>query len=176
MTNARPRLLSARFPVKVTLPFFPRFGYTVGKMRKRRFFPMQQLFLLAAVICFGMAAIKFFTARMKPNTAPSQPDRSADLTAEEAKARMEENPALILLDVRTQAEFDRGHIPGAVCLPADMIAADMPFPFGKDAEILVYCQSGHRSAGAASKLRELGFTDVSDIGGIADWPYETTTD
>ena len=35
---------------------------------------MQQLFLLAAVICFGMAAIKFCTARMKPNTAPSHVD------------------------------------------------------------------------------------------------------
>lgn len=56
---------------------------------------MQQLFLLAAVICFGMAAIKFCTARMKPNTAPSQPKHSADLTAEEAKARMDENPDLI---------------------------------------------------------------------------------
>ena len=53
---------------------------------------MQQLFLLAAVICFGMAAIKFCTARMKPNTAPSQPKCSADLTAEEAKERMDENP------------------------------------------------------------------------------------
>ena len=63
-----------------------------------------------------------------------------------------------------------------MCVPSDMIAADMRFPFGKDAEILVYCQSGHRSADAASKLRTLGFTDVSDIGGIADWPYETTTD
>ena len=137
---------------------------------------MQQLFLLAAVICFGMAAIKFCTARMKPNTAPSQPKCSADLTAEEAKARMDENPELILLDVRTQAEFDEGHIPGAVCLPVEMIAADMHFPFSKDAEILVYCQAGRRSADAAAKLRKLGFADVSDIGGIVDWPYETTTD
>ena len=89
---------------------------------------------------------------------------------------MDENPELILLDVRTQAEFDEGHIPGAVCLPVEMIAADMPFPFGKDAEILVYCQTGRRSADAAAKLRKLGFADVSDIGGIVDWPYETTTD
>ena len=137
---------------------------------------MQQLFLLAAVICFGMAAIKFCTARMKPNTAPSQPKCSADLTAEEAKARMDENPELILLDVRTQAEFDEGHIPGAVCLPVEMIAADMPFLFSKVAEIVVYCQAGRRSADAAAKLRKLGFADVSDIGGIVDWPYEITID
>ena len=141
---------------------------------------MRQLFLLAAIICFGMAAIKFCTARMKPNNTPvgSRPAKLDDgvLTPEQAKARMEENPDLILLDVRTQEEFEQGHIPGAVCLPNEMIAADMPFPFGKDAEIIVYCRSGRRSADAAKKLRDMGFTNVFDFGGIIDWPYETTTD
>ena len=141
---------------------------------------MRQLFLLAAIICFGMAAIKFCTARMKPNNTPVEP-RPAKLddgvlTPEQAKARMEENPDLILLDVRTQEEFEQGHIPGAVCLPNEMIAADMPFLFGKDAEILLYCRSGRRSADAAKKLRDMGFTNVFDFGGIIDWPYETTTD
>ena len=141
---------------------------------------MRQLFLLAAIICFGMAAIKFCTARMKPNNTPveSRPAKLDDgvLTPEQAKARMEENPDLILLDVRTQEEFEQGHIPGAVCLPNEMIAADMPFLFGKDVEILLYCRSGRRSAEAAEKLRDMGFTNVSDFGGIIDWPYETTTD
>ncbi len=141
---------------------------------------MIQLFLLAAIICFGMAAIKFCTARMKPNNTPveSRPAKLDDgvLTPEQAKARMEENPDLILLDVRTQEEFEQGHIPGAVCLPNEMIAADMPFLFGKDAEILLYCRSGRRSADAAKKLRDMGFTNVFDFGGIIDWPYETTTD
>ena len=141
---------------------------------------MRQFFLLAAIICFGMAAIKFCTARMKPNNTPveSRPAKLDDgvLTPEQAKARMEENPDLILLDVRTQEEFEQGHIPGAVCLPNEMIAADMPFLFGKDVEILLYCRSGRRSADAAKKLRDMGFTNVFDFGGIIDWPYETTTD
>ena len=135
---------------------------------------MKQLFLLAALICFGMAAIKFCTARMKPNNAA--PKRRVDLSPEEAKARMEANPDLILLDVRTQEEYDDGHIPGAVCLPSDMIEEGMPFSFDKDAEILPYCHSDKRSAEAASRLRAMGYTNVSDIGCILDWPYETTTD
>ena len=135
---------------------------------------MKQLFLLAALICFGMAAIKFCTARMKPNNAA--PKRRVDLSPEEAKARMEANPDLILLDVRTQEEDDDGHIPGAVCLPSDMIEEGMPFSFDKDAEILLYCHSDKRSAEAASRLRAMGYTNVSDIGCILDWPYETTTD
>ena len=135
---------------------------------------MKQLFLLAALICFGMAAIKFCTARMKPNNAA--PKRRVDLSPEEAKARMEANPDLILLDVRTQEEYDDGHIPGAVCLPSDMIEEGLPFSFDKDAEILLYCHSDKRSAEAASRLRAMGYTNVSDIGCILDWPYETTTD
>ena len=135
---------------------------------------MKQLFLLAAIICFGMAAIKFCTARMKPNNAA--PKRRVDLSPEEAKALMEANPDLILLDVRTQEEYDDGHIPGAVCLPSDMIEEGMPFSFDKDAEILLYCHSDKRSAEAASRLRAMGYTNVSDIGCILDWPYETTTD
>ena len=135
---------------------------------------MKQLFLLAALIWFSMAAIKFCTARMKPNNAA--PKRRVDLSPEEAKARMEANPDLILLDVRTQEEYDDGHIPGAVCLPSDMIEEGMPFSFDKDAEILLYCHSDKRSAEAASRLRAMGYTNVSDIGCILDWPYETTTD
>ena len=141
---------------------------------------MKQFFLLAAIICFGMAAIKFCTARMKPNSAPAVPQPSNKdtgvLTAQEAKQRMEENSEAIVLDVRTQEEFDQGHIPGAVCLPNEFIAADMPFPFGKDTELLLYCRSGNRSAEAAKKLQDLGFSNVYDFGGIQDWPYDITTE
>lgn len=138
---------------------------------------MQQLFLVAAVICFGMAAIKFLTARMTPNHTPKKaPPKPGVLSPEAAKARLEENPALLLLDVRTQEEYDEGHIPGAVCLPNEEITADMPVAFDKSAEIMVYCQSGSRSAEAAEKLKTLGYTNVSDMGGIRDWPYELTTD
>lgn len=135
---------------------------------------MKQLFLLAAVICFGMAILKFYSSRML-SAKPGEKSWST-LTAQEAKARLEENPDAILLDVRTQEEYDGGHIPGAVCFPNEDIQPELPLPFEKDAEILVYCRSGRRSAGAAEKLAEMGYTNVSDFGGILNWPYETTTD
>ncbi len=148
---------------------------------------MRELFLVAAVICFGMAAIKMFTVRMPANHAVQESAAKAAskaaakagyalLTAEEAKARIEENEGVILLDVRTQGEYDQGHIPGSVCLPNETITADMPVAFDKDAEILVYCRSGHRSAEAAEKLAAMGYTNVADFGGIHDWPYEIVTD
>lgn len=137
---------------------------------------MKQLFLLAALICFGMAALKFYTSRMKSNFSEPAPAETGKLSPEEAKARMDENNAILVLDVRTQEEYDEGHIPGAVCLPNEEITPDMPVVFDKDTEILVYCRSGHRSAEALEKLTKMGYTNVSDLGGILDWPYETTTD
>lgn len=144
---------------------------------------MRQLFLVAAIICFGMAAIKFYTSRMTPNHTPvpqeappeKDPGRLA-LSPEEAKRRMDENGGVLVLDVRTQEEYDEGHIPGAVCLPNEEIRSDMPIVFDKDTEILLYCRSGRRSAEALEKLEKMGYTNVSDFGGILDWPYETTTD
>ena len=139
---------------------------------------MKQFFLLAALICFGMAALKFCTSRMKSNFSESTTPKTGagTITPEEAKARMDENDAVLVLDVRTQEEYDQGHIPGAVCLPNEEITADMPVVFDKDAEILVYCRSGRRSAEALEKLRKMGYTNVADFGGILGWPYETTTD
>lgn len=139
---------------------------------------MRQLFLLAAVICFGMAILKFYSARMdRPSAKPQASDKPwATITAEEAKTRLDENPDTILLDVRTQEEYDGGHVPGAVCFPNEDILPELPLPFEKDAEILVYCRSGRRSAEAAEKLTGMGYANVSDFGGIQDWPYETTTD
>ncbi len=96
------------------------------------------------------------------------------ITAEQAKERMEENPDAIVLDVRTQSEYDAAHIRGAVLLPNESIGTAQPEELPElDAEILVYCRSGNRSAQAAKKLAELGYTNVFDFGGIIDWPYGT---
>lgn len=139
---------------------------------------MRPFFLLAAVICFGMAILKSYSAWMSvKSTVRAKPNAPyLTLTPEAAKARLDASEEVILLDVRTQEEYDAGHIPGAVCLPNEDIQADLPLPFEKEAEILVYCHSGHRSAEAADKLASMGYRNVADFGGIQDWPYETTTD
>ena len=116
---------------------------------------MRQLFLLAAVICFGMAILKFYSARMdRPSAKPQASDKPwATITAEEAKTRLDENPDAILLDVRTQEEYDGGHVPGAVCFPNEDILPELPLPFEKDAEILVYCRSDRHGLCQRVRLR-----------------------
>ena len=93
------------------------------------------------------------------------------ITPNEAIEMMSED--VIILDVRTKAEFDEGHIPNAVLLPdADITQrAEEALP-DKDQTILVYCRSGRRSALAAKDLIQLGYTSVYDFGGILDWPGE----
>lgn len=99
------------------------------------------------------------------------------ITAKQAKARMDSGDAIVILDVRTQDEFNAGHIAGAILIPNETILDEQPDLLPDlDAEILVYCRSGNRSAQSANKLLAIGYTNVYDFGGIIDWPYEVVTD
>ena len=93
---------------------------------------------------------------------------------DEAIVMMEEEKDYIILDVRTVAEFNEKHIPGAINIPNETIGTDaIPELPNKDQLILVYCRSGNRSKQASDKLVKLGYTNVVEFGGIMDWPGET---
>lgn len=95
------------------------------------------------------------------------------INAEVAMEMMESGDEFILVDVRTQAEYDEGHIEGAVLLPLDQLETLSEEQLtDKDATILVYCRSGNRSAQASNILVDLGYQNVYDFGGIIDWPGE----
>ena len=96
-----------------------------------------------------------------------------NITAEEAKQIMDTEEGYIILDVRTQEEYDLGHIPGATVISHEEIAEKAEQVLtDKDQLILVYCRSGRRSKIAAEALVELGYTNIKEFGGIIDWPYE----
>lgn len=93
--------------------------------------------------------------------------------AETAKELMDTEDDYVILDVRTQAEYDESHIPGAILIPHDTVAtaAEDALP-DKGQLILVYCRSGNRSKQASQTLVDLGYTNVVEFGGINSWPYE----
>ena len=95
------------------------------------------------------------------------------ISGAEAKALMDSESGYIIIDARTQEEYDEGHIPGAILIPVYKIAdrAEKELP-DKDQLILVYCRSGRRSKIAAEELVKLGYTNVKEFGGIIDWEYE----
>ncbi|MBR5486961.1 MAG: rhodanese-like domain-containing protein [Phascolarctobacterium sp.] len=95
------------------------------------------------------------------------------MSYEELQNKLNAKENFVLLDVRTQEEFDAGHIPTAILLPYDEInlkaATVLP---DKEKEIVLYCRSGRRSAIAKKALVELGYKDVKDFGGISRWQGE----
>lgn len=94
------------------------------------------------------------------------------ITAEEAK-KIIDSENVIILDVRTQEEYNEGHIKDAILLPdTEITSKAYEVLKDKDAKILVYCRSGRRSAQASKKLINMGYTNVYDFGGIIDWKYE----
>lgn len=73
-----------------------------------------------------------------------------------------------LVDVRTLAEFSDGYIPGAI----NISLQELPQKLSRiptDKPVIVYCRSGNRSAFAANILKQAGYTEVYDLGGIIDW-------
>ena len=92
------------------------------------------------------------------------------ISPQEAKEKMDDED-VVILDVRTQEEYDSGHIQNAVCLPNEDILSEPEMLPDKDQQILVYCRSGNRSKQAAQKLADMGYENVLEFGGILDWPY-----
>ena len=114
----------------------------------------------------------FLVAILLVSCANSQ-EVCMNITPETAKQIMDTSKDYVILDVRTQEEFDQAHIPGAILIPNDQISAEAErVLMDKNQLILVYCRSGRRSKLAAEELVKLGYTNIKEFGGIIDWPYE----
>lgn len=91
----------------------------------------------------------------------------------EAKKILDTCPDCIIVDVREEEEYITGHAVGALLFPVDDIndvSAMLTLP-DKDRPYILYCRSGRRSAEAAQKLDELGYTRLYDVGSLIGWPY-----
>lgn len=133
------------------------------------------LALAASLLTLSACAAPAAAATPAPTATPVVEYKK--ISAADAKARMDSGDEIIILDVRTKEEYDAGHIAGAILIPNETIVDEQPELLPDlNAEILVYCRSGNRSAQAAKKLIAIGYTNVVDFGGIIDWPYDVVTD
>lgn len=126
--------------------------------------------------CLGAAAGSNGNGNGNGSNATNDSSNSSSyqqVDAETAKEIMDTKDDYAILDARTQAEYDEGHIPGAILIPHDTVAtaAEDALP-DKDQLILVYCRSGNRSKQASQALVDLGYTNVIEFNGINNWPYE----
>ena len=83
----------------------------------------------------------------------------------------------IIIDVRTESEYQQGHIKNAINIPNESIDESVSeILTDKDQLLLVYCRSGNRSKQASEKLAKLGYSNIYEFGGISDFPGEIVND
>lgn len=73
---------------------------------------------------------------------------------------------LVIVDVRTPAEFAAGHLEGAIHIEVGTFASSTALPADKATPIVTYCAAGVRAGNAVSEIQALGYTDVVNGGGI----------
>jgi rhodanese-related sulfurtransferase len=112
------------------------------------------------------------------------PDKSGAYLISEAKTRIRESSvtdlkgalgkpgAPVILDVREPAETNLGRIPGAIVIPRGTMETKIEAVVPRDANLVIYCASGNRSALAADTLQQMGYRNVSSLaGGWSGWVH-----
>jgi rhodanese-related sulfurtransferase len=116
------------------------------------------LFVVAAV-----AAFAFLPGLLEPQAATLPNEVSA------AQAFQLREEGAFVLDVRTPAEWEESHVPGATLIPLDELESRLD-EVPVDREVVVMCRSGNRSATGRDILRQAGFVQVTSMaGGIQQW-------
>jgi rhodanese-related sulfurtransferase len=97
--------------------------------------------------------------------------RVRETNVDEVKSKMDRDGKFTLVDVREESEFAKDHLPGAIHLGKGVIERDIEARVADlNAEIILYCGGGFRSALAADNLQKMGYKNVISMdGGIRDW-------
>ncbi len=122
--------------------------------------------LLAGVLCVLLGAGMLLPVR----AADPAPAAAADLPLisqeELLKRAASKDPELVVLDVRTPAEFAAGHVPGAKNISHDQLATRLDeLSALRERQVVLYCRSGRRTMLAADTLRQAGFTKLLHLQG-----------
>ena len=128
---------------------------------------VKTMMLLALVAVIAVSCVTSMRHRSVPQQiAPSWSDVGVD----EFQALIAD-PSVQLLDVRTQEEFDEGHISGALLVDVNDSAfvENALAVIDRQRPVAVYCRSGRRSARAASQLANQGLTVTNLNGGVIAW-------
>ena len=138
------------------------------------------MILVLIIIFIAFIAIGCSTIDEKTLVAIGESNKPTNeyknITPSDAKRRLIEEKEIILLDVRTIEEYEVKHIPGSVLIPVEVIDKEAKEKLkDKTATIFIYCRSGRRSVTASEILVKQGYTNVFNLGGINNWPYETET-
>ncbi|WP_202617301.1 rhodanese-like domain-containing protein [Roseimaritima sediminicola] len=129
--------------------------------------------LLLMAVSIGCSDRDTAVSTAEPS-APASDATAQDVSATETddsatEASTMPGEAALVIDVRSQNEWDDGHVAQAVHIPHTEIADQIDqHTTDKDRKIVVYCAAGVRAQRAKESLEDLGFTDVENAGGLDD--------
>jgi len=123
---------------------------------------------LAIIVIVAVAALAvaagFYTVELWRNDVDY-----GDVAIDTASELMEDNPDMVILDVRTASEYSEGHIENAVNIPVNELETRLD-ELSKEDDILVYCRTGNRSSTAIQIMEDAGFTQLYHMHeGISAW-------
>jgi rhodanese-related sulfurtransferase len=115
--------------------------------------------------------------RSKQEIAEEAKAKAPHISAQELAGYLAAEKEFVLLDIRTEAEYEAGHIRGALWLPRGKLEYEIQdVAKNPDARIVLYCRTGGRSALATLTLLGMGYTDVADLdGGFEEWVTQGNT-
>ena len=96
------------------------------------------------------------------------------ISPREALHLMENDKNILLIDVRTMEEYHTVRIPNSISVPLDNLKSKIEkIAPNKDAQLMIYCQGGVRASAACKELDKMGYTNIYNLGGIMNWPFDT---
>jgi len=133
------------------------------------------ILLIAILFTINLNAQDSSVAQDAPKSKTELVDEAkaqvSKMSANTLKGKMDKNEKFILIDVRTEGEYLAGHIKGAVWIPR----GKLEFVIQKveedpNAELVLYCRSGGRSALSVVTVMEMGYNNIYSLtGGFREW-------
>jgi len=133
---------------------------------------MKRLFVLLVMMCLLVTGCGSSDTVKEEKTTKEKEIEVVTITTDEVKEIIDnyiDYPDVDIVDVRTEDEYNEGHIAGSINIPMEHLDEIHISP---SREIIVYCNSGYQSKEAAIRLTELGYKNVKDMGGINNWEYD----
>lgn len=128
------------------------------------------LFILPAMFLAPVVSSETHEVKTIEQIKMSAVEGISFLTNEQLRERVKDNPKLVLIDVRTQKEFQAGHLPGASWVErgiAEFVLARTLID--RNIEVIVYCKKGYRAALVVRSLKAAGYLNVSAHAGFDEW-------
>ena len=115
--------------------------------------------------------------KTKQEISSAAKSKAPHISSQQLSDVLSKEEPIVLLDVRTESEYDAGHIKGAQWFPRGKLEYYIQdLVKDPDARIVLYCRTGGRSALATLTLQDMGYTNVVDLdGGFKAWVTEGKT-